>query len=137
MDKWTIAEVSNASGGKGIFRYLQAKPAKWETLTEEVSLSWNYEGAFPDEETKLKMDALEDALDSQFSGDICLALVMTVGGLREWCFYAKNYENFMEQLNQGLAGKPRFPISIVHSPDPDWEYWHSFVDKIEQKEKKN
>ncbi|WP_265594931.1 hypothetical protein [Haloferula sp. BvORR071] len=36
----------------------------------------------------------------------------------------------MAQLNELLAGKPRFPIEIKHSHDPEWLYWHSFVDRM-------
>jgi hypothetical protein len=130
---WIIAEVRASNRAGGVFRYIQDKPADWQTLplSEEISISWRYEGDFPESEVKASMDQMEDALWPLASGErSCLALVMTVGGLREWVFYSQSYTEFMSLLNECLAGSPRYPISIQHSPDPEWRYWHSFVDKI-------
>ena len=120
----------------GVFRYIKEKPEGWKSvpLSEEVSLSWKYEGVLPDDAASKRMGELEDALESLFSSkDSCLALVMTVGGLREWCYYTSDYGAFMKTLNEKLSGKPAFPISIDHSHDAEWKYWHSFVDKLEKK----
>lgn len=78
-------------------------------------------------EFEAALDQLSDAPDAK------LVLVMTVGGLREWCYYTRSYEAFMQVLNQSLAGLPRFDIAIEHSYDPEWRYWHSFVDRLEKK----
>ena len=134
MNKWNIFKVS--SGGKaGVFRVPEAKPEEWDTLplSEEISISWNYEGTMPDKSTQAEMDRFEEALSEVLFGESSkLALVMTVGGLREWCVYAKDYGVFMQQLNALLDGHPRYPISIVHSHDPKWRYWHSFADRLNQ-----
>ncbi len=135
-DKWTVAKVATSDGSTGIFRYVQAKPEGWKSLplSEEVSISWKYEGVLPDDPTNKRMNELEDALESlSASKDSYLALVMTIGGLREWCFYTRDYDAFMKTLNVKLTGKADFPISIDHSHDPEWKYWHSFVDKLEKK----
>jgi len=134
-DKWGVAQVASSDGRPGIFRYLQAKPEGWKSvpLSEEVSISWKYQGVMPDDPTNKWMNELEDALESlSATKDSYLALVMTVGGLREWCFYVRDYGAFMKTLNVKLSGKPVFPISIDHSHDPEWEYWHSFVDKLDK-----
>jgi hypothetical protein len=134
-DKWIIAKVTAPDGTTGVFRYVQAKPEGWKTvpLSEEVSISWKYEGALPDEATSKRMNELEDALEAlSVSKTSHLVLVMTVGGLREWCFYTRDYDAFMKTLNVKLSGKATFPISIEHSHDSEWKYWHSFVDKVEK-----
>ncbi len=136
QDKWTVAKVTTPTGGTGIFRYMQAKPEGWKSLplSEEVSISWKHESVLPDDATNKRMNELEDALESLAANkNSCLALVMTVGGLREWCLYARDYDAFMKTLNEKLSGKPAFPIAIDHSHDPEWKYWHSFVDKVEKK----
>ncbi|WP_348215938.1 DUF695 domain-containing protein [Luteolibacter sp.] len=135
-DKWAVAQVTTSDGGTGIFRYMQVKPEGWKSvpLSEEVSISWKYEGELPNDPTNKRMNELEDALESlSTSKDSCLALVMTAGGVREWCFYARDYDAFMKTLNEKLSGKPVFPISINHSNDSEWKYWHSFVDTVERK----
>jgi hypothetical protein len=135
---WIIARVSSSNRGNGVFRYPKAKPVGWKELplSEEVSLSWNYEGEFPEPSTKLEMDQMEEALEELVSGEGS-SLVMTVGGLREWVFYTRDYESFIVTLNRCLTGMPRFPIAIEHSSDPDWKYWHSFVDWLEKQEPNN
>jgi hypothetical protein len=135
-EKWAIAKVTAKDGKSGVFRYLEEKPSNWKTanLSEEVSISWNYSGEYPDSITLKKMDELEVALEPLASGrDACLALIMTVNGLREWCYYTRNYDYFMAELNKALSNKQTFPISIIHSRDPEWEYYQSFVDKIMKK----
>ena len=133
QDKWIVAESRPTDGSVGIFRYTQEKPKGWQSipLSEEVSVSWKYEGVLPDDATSKRMDELEDALETlAVSKDSALVLVMTVGGLREWCFYARDYDDFMRTLNARLSSMPRFPISIDHSHDPEWKYWDSFVAKL-------
>lgn len=134
-DRWTIAKVATPSSGDGIFRFIQFKPESWDSLplSEEVSISWHYDGIQPDSTTSKRMDTLEDALSNlSFGPDSYLALVMTVDGLREWCFYTRDYNEFMQTLNAGLASHGRFPIEIQHSHDPMWRYWHSFIDRLSQ-----
>ncbi len=134
--QWIIAEVRTSGGGKGIFRYPREKPTGWQSvpLSEEVSLTWKYAGVFPDTGTKASMDEMEDAItDLAWDTDSALVLVMTVGGQREWVFYTRDYEKFMAKFNKCLAGKPRYPLAIEHSHDPEWKYWHSFVDKLEKR----
>lgn len=136
-DLWTIAEVRSSNQGSGVFRYLKEKPLIWQEmpLSEEVSLIWKYEGDYPDSETQQKMDMMEEALlDLFFGKESFSTLVMTVDGHREWVFYAHDYAHFMVTLNRCLAGLPGFPIQIEHSHDPEWKYWHSFVDWLEKKE---
>lgn len=134
MDKWNIFKVS-ASGKTGVFRVPESKPTQWNVLplSEEISISWNYKGDMPDKTTQADMDGFEEALsDILFAESSMLVLVMTVGGLREWCIYAQDYGSFMQQLNTLLAGHPKYPIRITHSHDPAWKYWHSFTDRLNQ-----
>jgi uncharacterized protein DUF695 len=135
-DKWMIARVATQSLGSGTFRYLQSKPELWDSfpLSEEISITWQYGVGLPDKATSAHMDVLEESLaDLCFGKDSYLTLVMTVGGLREWCFYANDYDAFMKRLNSRLSSHERFPVSIQHSHDPIWSYWHSFVDRVTEK----
>ena len=134
-DNWIVDKVTTSDGKTGVFRFIQTKPFSWNKapLSEEVSISWNYKGDFPDEDANKMMNELEDALAPlSESKESCLVLVMTFSGLREWCYYTRDYDAFMKVLNNNLSGKPKFPISIVHSHDPEWKYWHSFVDKLDK-----
>lgn len=133
---WTIAEVTKSGRDAGVFRYRRLKPKEWRLvpLSEEVSITWKYEGSIPGKTTSMKMAEFEEALEPLSEApNSKLVLVMTVGGLREWCYYTRDYDTFMGELNSCLATHPRFPIEIEHSYDPGWKYWHSFVDRLEAK----
>jgi hypothetical protein len=135
-DTWAVAKISSPDGRAGLFRYREALPERGEPprLSEEISISWKFEGAMPDSVTNKAMVEFEDALAPLGSGGgTYLMFVSTVGGRREWCYYANDYAAFMAQFNSCLRGKPRFPLVIEHTHDPEWKYWHSFADVIEKK----
>src|SRR5262245_17291532 len=123
-DEWMIAKAQNPKAGSGVFRFVQEKPALWRSIPEEVSISWKYDGTQPDKVLLKRMDLLEDALeDLCWGAESRLVLVMTVPGLREWCFYTGDYARFMKELNARLSKHERFPIEILHSCDAEWKYW--------------
>jgi hypothetical protein len=131
-----ISEVQHSDGSVAIVRSLKEKPNGWESvpLSEEVSITWKYEGDLPDFDTKSNMDDLEEALDPlEAGGDTFLVFVVTTSGEREWIFYTRNYDDFMANLNDCLADKPEYPIAILHSHDPSWTYWQTFVERFTKK----
>jgi len=136
-ERWTVAEIHTGDSESHVLSYLSVKPTGWDTipLAQEISLTWQFDAAGPTEAVFNSMNELEDALSSLSSGEhSCLALVMTSPISREWCFYARDYPAFMKELNNCLSGRVRFPITIEHSPDPEWKYWHTFVGKTERQE---
>jgi len=50
-------------------------------------------------------------------------LVATGLGLREWVYYTRDREQFMERLNELLQGHAAYPVEIEIYDDPDWENW--------------
>jgi hypothetical protein len=90
-----------------------------------VIVEWSFEDALP---SKPLMDA-HRAFEAHMEplGDnnpnSVLMHVFTRAGMKEWCYYARDYPAFMTDLNTALAGKPRFPIEILHDEDPEWNYW--------------
>lgn len=131
-ESWVLAEVSN-DDEKGLFRYLDMKPAGWNTipLYEQISIIWRFDGVFPDNVTMEKMNTLEDVLiNLESQTNVKLTLVMTLNEYREWCLYAKNYDAFMEKMNAALSDHEAYPIEIIHSNDPDWQYWQYFIDSL-------
>ena len=134
QEKWEVLEVKKGRL-RGVFRYIKDKPKNWDSapLSTEVSLIWKFQGDMPDKQTKKLMDKLELALEVLLEkGNTHLPLVMTMKGHREWCYYTKSYPDFMKDLNKAVKGHSNYPIKIVQSHDPKWEYWHSFVDKIKR-----
>lgn len=135
LSDWVVATVRASNLPGGLFVYPRVKPDNWKSrpLSEEISISWDYEGDLPDTDTEALMNEFEeDFVWEHFTSENQrYVLKMTVGGLREWVFYSNDYEAFMCDLNARLEGKRRYPIKIKHMHDPDWGYWHRFVDWLE------
>ncbi|MEW5914797.1 MAG: DUF695 domain-containing protein [Gemmatimonadota bacterium] len=126
-DNWLLL-VGEADGEPRTYRIRQGIPdgVARETFTECVIIEWRYaDRGFPDKRMTSLHNAFEGILDAlnDPKGNSMLAHAYTGGGIKEWCYYAKNYDRFMAHLNEVLAGKPRFPIEIVHDEDPTWKYW--------------
>ena len=125
---WQIIALEDANDGKLVYRMMFEKPTKIDCgqFTENVSVTWHFadEGLPSSEigEVLRMFEGLVDSLDDS-DGNSLLTFVFSGRGMREWSYYAKDYKKFMEMLNDALASKPRFPIEIEHTHDPEWGYW--------------
>ena len=74
------------------------------------------------------MDALEDLLEPELAKDgfATLALVSTGENLREWIYYCRNADEFMQRLNKALGGHPGFPIDVLLETDSHWNSYEEF-----------
>jgi uncharacterized protein DUF695 len=92
---------------------------------DRIIIVWRYESETgqPVTEEHQKMNLLEDSLEQIVDAGsfATLALVSTGENLREWTYYAKSGEEFIDRLNVALAGMPVFPIEIHIASDPTWE----------------
>lgn len=127
---WQIMKLDHEEDGMLVYRMLMDKPIKvdCDQFTENVSVSWQFaDEGLPSAEMGDVLRQFEEfmqALDDHMSNSF-LVFVFSGRGMREWSYQAKDYDKFMEMLNNVLASKPRFPIEIEHSHDPDWKYWGS------------
>ena len=78
------------------------------------------------------MNLLENSLEpiTESGGFAILALVSTGECLREWIYYAKSGDEFLDRLNSVLAGIPVFPIEIHIASDPTWSTYSQFKDTV-------
>jgi hypothetical protein len=49
-----------------------------------------------------------------------LAVVLTVGSIREWRFFAPNDKIFIDGFNKALEGYGPYPLTVEAFQDPDW-----------------
>ena len=123
---WSLITLE-AEDGPRVYRIRSAPPAGIEqkAFSESVIVEWRFGEGLPDKDTNAAMLAFEKHLDpiDDHTQNSLLVHVFTGSGIKEWCYYAKDYDKFMEDLNVALKGKPRFPISILHDHDPAWKYW--------------
>jgi len=121
-----------------IFRSLQSVPkgAKESEYPFLISVYWPYgsnnDSGMPDASTNEAQIIFEDALESLDSlGVSHLMLVVTGNGRKEWHWYVRDIEDWMQRMNTSLAGKSVFPIEIENSHQPDWSLYHRFVSGVE------
>ncbi|MBF7074433.1 DUF695 domain-containing protein [Glaciecola sp. MH2013] len=133
--KWNLIAIEDEDGSKRLYRFFENATSgiNKNEFTESISIYWQFaDDGFPDNEVSevLKvfeefMEPLDDSQNNSF-----VTFVYTGYGKREWCYQAKDYALFMDQLNDALAEKPMFPIEIEHSPDPEWEYYSGIKEML-------
>lgn len=140
VSTWATAISTHAGNGRKIFwRFAKDfSPAfVHESLPDRIILAWRYESenGQPITEEHQQMDHLEDLLEPiTDSGNFAtLALVSTGEGLREWTYYAKSEEEFVERLNLALFGEMSFPIEIHVAHDRTWSMYREFKSGLRDK----
>lgn len=132
---WSMIAIDDGVEGKRLYRIMMEPHSDIDKneFTENVSISWQFsEDGFPDNEMSEILRTFENYLESMDDPDSNSFLVFayTGYGKREWSYQAKSYEAFMQELNDNLSDKPRFPISIDHSHDPEWAYYNGVKEAI-------
>jgi hypothetical protein len=111
---------------KIIFRYARDFCSTFEGASQPSRIiivrKYDSENGQPESEEHRRMNLLEDLLEPILDqdGSAILALVTTGENLREWTYYAKSDEAFIQRLNLALAGLPVFPIETHTTRDPTW-----------------
>ena len=136
---WATATSTHETNGRVIiFRYVKEFRAAFEksSLPDRVILVWRYnsQSGMPAPAEREAMDRLEDLLNPivDKSKLAVLSLVSTGENLREWTYYAKSEEEFLQRLNTALAGQPRFPIEVHAAPDPKWSTYERFKQGVRE-----
>jgi hypothetical protein len=130
---WHIVSARNPETGEGaVFRVRFSKPARPDlaSLVWAILIHWPYESAEPMPPAEVNQAQLrfESALDPLASSSHSELVQVTTGmGLKEWIFYARTREQFLDELNTLLAGHPRYPIEIEFVEDPAWKVWEDMV----------
>jgi hypothetical protein len=125
QDRWAIAHAEE-DGMPILFRYRNAPPVKdTAQFPFLISILWIYDGdahaGMPDNDVLGEMERFEDVLD--FIDDArggFLMVAVTGNNRREWIFYTDDTTHFMSLLNANLPGRPKFPLDLSASEDPQW-----------------
>lgn len=130
---WSIVSARDPETGQvAVLRVRFSKPnrADLASLVWAIVIQWPWESdqPMPPAEVNAAQQSFEAALDPLASSSHSeLVHVSTGMGLREWIFYARTREKFMGELNDLLAGHPRYPLDIEFFEDPNWELWEHMV----------
>jgi Family of unknown function (DUF695) len=128
----TAISTHSGNGRKIIFRFAKDFSPTFEFASQpdRVILVWKYESETgqPVTEEHRQMDLLENTLELivEEGAFATLALVSTGENLREWIYYARNGDEFIEKLNLALREMPVFPIEIHETYDPTWANYMQF-----------
>ena len=125
-ENWEMVALKSDDGNR-LYRIRSQLPDGLDkaAYSENVVVEWRFaDDGLPDKETSAILATFENHIDclDDAGGNSLLVHVYTGAGIREWCYYTKDYDGFMEALNTALSGKPRFPIQILHAHDPVWKY---------------
>jgi hypothetical protein len=137
VQTWATAFSTHADNGrKIIFRYAEHISPVFELASQpdRIIIVWKYksETGLPLADDFEQMNLLEDHLEpATEAGSVAtLALVSTGENLREWTYYARSGDDFMDRMNGALAGMPAFPIEIHIASDPMWKTYSDFRDEV-------
>ena len=133
---WSIVSVRNPETGEtGVLRVRFSKPDRPDlaSLVWAIVIHWPYESdqQMPPAEVNAAQQAFEAALDPLASSSHSeLVHVSTGMGLKEWIYYARTREEFMDELNKLLSGHPRYPLDIEFFEDPGWKGWEDLMKEL-------
>ena len=130
MDKTEATGIIGKTAEAGmpvIWSFVSELPSQDERegLSWLIILAWHYDGSerngMPPEQVNQKMLALEDALEElEVPGEHVSVYRRTGNGLKEFAYYARDNEAFMQSLNSALASHERYPIEISFYEDAKW-----------------
>ena len=101
-------------------------PEERQRYPELCVITWVYEGVdsgMPDSSENARMIELEDALEAEVEKrGLCVQTASRTGNdRREWNYFVRSEEEFIEALNGALGHLPPFPIEIRFYDDPEWD----------------
>ncbi len=135
-EKWAVAK-GEREGFPIIYRYLSALDSNisQSDYATMVVISWEFNGSnnngFPDAATNEEQQKLEDLLDwLDSSENSFLTQVVTCNGSKEWLWYVKDCDDWMDKLNQSLSDCPAFPIGINFFDEPEWQTYNGFINWV-------
>ncbi|WHI52925.1 DUF695 domain-containing protein [Microbulbifer sp. MLAF003] len=123
-----------------IYRNMQSVP-KGEKETDFptlINIYWPFEkkenNGMPDRNTNKKQIVFEDAIAPlDVNGVSHLMMVVTGNGRKEWIWYVRDSDEWMEKLNELLVGHDVYPIQIEMENDPEWSTYYNFVSDVKVK----
>lgn len=136
---WVLAK-KQVEKGLSMLRLLQLAPGfPFKRFPERLNVIWSFrETEGDDTPSPDESDAME-----RFENQICdyiekadlavLCMVFTEPGYREYVFYARDVESFLEGLTE-VSDEPKpYPIEIHHEADEDGTLYQSYAQKVLKK----
>jgi hypothetical protein len=133
VEVWATAVSTNADNGRRVmFRFAKEFSPSFDKASQpdRIIIVWRYESETgqPTSDVHQQMILLEDSIEAILRQDSLstLALVSTGENLREWIYYSRSEEEFLDRFNLALIGLPIFPIEVHTASDPAWLNYEQF-----------
>jgi len=100
-----------------------------------VNLYWRVanesDNGMPSSDELDQMLLLDDLLNEIDGEEFGFMMFSVTGNHRkEWIWYIKDEDKFLDSLNTHLACKPRFPIEIETAPAGEWDSYNEIMSSI-------
>ena len=112
-------------------------PNNYRDYPDLISIYWDYEpvneGGMPDDATvkvQREFENLVKFLDIESVSH--QVLTMTGNGEKEWHWYVKDRNTWLQEFNQALQGHIQYPIELEVEYQPNWDFYQGFIEKMEQ-----
>ena len=128
--RWVILDAKNGAR-RLVLRLRTDRPATADVASHSTAVMtrWAYPeragSAEPPEDEGRRMSNLEGALSALTAGN-GFSFLMCAGtglGSKDWVYYTRDANRFMQRLNELLAGHEPYPIEIEFFEDPSWKIW--------------
>ena len=130
---WSTATATRPSDGHVIvYRFISEFVPNFSKsdYPERVTIRWSYESStgLPSTAERQSMDQFEDLLAPVAEVDSLgsLVLVSTGNNRREWTYYIRSRETFLNKLDFAVRSQKQFPILIDIASDPEWKSYEAF-----------
>ena len=128
--QWVYVDAKNGAD-QLVMRLRIDRPADGDidSYSTAVVIKWNYarqQGtASPPADVLQQMEVFAEAVVGlTWATGCCYLMNISTGlGLREWCYYTKDRDDFMRRFNALLTGHQRYPLEIEFYDDPEWKVW--------------
>ncbi len=138
-DPWLVAETDE-DGVQMVYRVRQNIPAHVERsdFPHLVCVVWEFEPAvdngMPGAEVAEQQALFEDALDGfiEKGGTSEHMVVVTGNGRKEWLWYAKDPDEWIEGFSEALADLPPFPVEIQGYEGENWKAYNELKQALMQ-----
>jgi hypothetical protein len=131
---WAIAQGETHDGQPMLLRIKQYEDAFPRARYEHrLNIVWPVAAGsvdgMPDQADMDAMQVFENRLCAAIEADsqATLGLVITGAGEREWVFYCRDAQEFMQRLSAMPHDGAPYPIRIEYERDPDWEFFRDYL----------
>jgi hypothetical protein len=135
---WSCVENQDEVGPI-LFRFRQFDPMfQRAEFPQRLNIFWRMrqptDHGLPTQSEFQETRDFEDRLVSAVESDThsILTLVLVGKNMKEWVFQTPDPQAFLERLTNMPQEEERYPIEILHTEDPTWDYFDRVIGDLKQ-----